>query len=410
MRFFYRSDNMRCEQVKTKSGQVRWMCIEDGPRDPATGKRKQIRRRGKTKGEAKKRVQDAIRVLEEDMVDLNTGKRIPFEDAAKHWLEVYTLTGVKRSTVRIREKEVKILNRYIAKTPVGKVTHVQYQKLINDIAPDYARTSVQGVNTTAGMIFRQAIKDRIIRHDPTVGVVIPKKRKTIEEIETDKIEQKYLEREELDSFLEAVREHGMDLDVERFYLMAFTGMRSGELCALKWSDVNFDTNEIRITKTLYNENNNMRKYELTPPKTEGSIRTITIEDEIMQLLKSHYKRQTKTKMKYRHMMDEYHDADFIFCRSNGYPFIQKTIIQRMSRLLDYTKIEKDATPHIFRHTHISMMTEAQIDLATIMEKVGHEDMKTTMKIYTHVTNKMKKDASDKVRTLHENALSAINIK
>ncbi|WP_342068368.1 tyrosine-type recombinase/integrase [Virgibacillus chiguensis] len=76
-----------------------------------------------------------------------------------------------------------------------------------------------------------------------------------------------------------------------------------------------------------------------------------------------------------------------------------------NRLLEYTNITKKATPHIFRHTHISMMTEAGIDLATIMEKVGHEDMKTTMKIYTHVTNKMKKDASAKVRTLYKDALS-----
>nr|WP_306798716.1 hypothetical protein [Oceanobacillus saliphilus] len=151
------------------------MCVEDGPRDPATGKRKQIRRRGKSKGEAKKRVEAAIRSLEEDMFDENMGKKVPFEAAAKHWLEIYTLTGVKRSTIRIREKEIKILNRFIAKTPIAKITHAQYQKLISTIAPKFARTTVQGVNTTAGMIFRQAIKDRLIKHNPSEDVVIPKK-------------------------------------------------------------------------------------------------------------------------------------------------------------------------------------------------------------------------------------------
>nr|WP_306798715.1 hypothetical protein [Oceanobacillus saliphilus] len=60
----------------------------------------------------------------------------------------------------------------------------------------------------------------------------------------------------MEEFLKAVREHGLDLDIERFYLLAFSGMRSGELCALKWSDINFNTNELRITKTLYNEDNN----------------------------------------------------------------------------------------------------------------------------------------------------------
>ncbi|SHI01440.1 Phage integrase family protein [Virgibacillus chiguensis] len=182
---------------------------------------------------------------------------------------------------------------------------------------------MQGVNTTAGMIFRQAIKDKLIKDNPQNGVVVPKKRKTVEEIEKDPIETKYLERKELDDFLKAVREHGLDLDLERFYLLAFSGMRSGELLALKWTDINFKSNEIRITKTLYNENNNMKKYQLTPPKTEGSIRTINVEEEIINLLKSHYRRQSKTKMKYRHELEEYHDGNFVFSRPNGYPFIQK---------------------------------------------------------------------------------------
>lgn len=397
-----------CRKVETKSG-IRWQCTGEGPPDPVTGKRKQIIRRGKTQKEAKKRVEQAIRSLEEDKIDLSVGKKVTFEMAANHWLEVYSLTGVKKSTIRLRKKEMKILNGYLAKTPIANITHAQYQKVINEISHNYVRTTVQGVNTTAGMIFRQAIKDKVIKDNPQDGVVIPRKRKTVEEIETDQVEEKYLERHELEDFLKAVREHGLDLDLEWFYLLAFSGMRSGELLALKWSDIDFENNEIRITKTLYNPDNNMRNYELTPPKTEGSIRTITIESEIMELLKSHRRRQMKLKMKYRHELEEYHDANFVFCRVNGYPFIQKNIVNRMKRLLEYTNIEKDATPHIFRHTHISMLTEAGVDLATIMERVGHEDIKTTMKIYTHVTKKMKEDASEKVRNLYDDALSNINI-
>jgi len=293
--------------------------------------------------------------------------------------------------------------------PITQIGHARYQQLINKLAPDYARTTLQGVNGCAGMVFRQAIKDKLIKENPQHDVVIPKKQRTVEEIESEPLEEKYLNADELEEFLKAVREHGLDLDLERFYLLAFSGMRSGELCALKWTDLDFETNEVRITKTLYNENSNMRNYTLTPPKTDGSIRVIEMEEEIMQLLKSHRKRQMKLDMKYRHEIEEYHDANFIFRRVNGYPFMQKNIVDRMHRLLAFTKIEKNATPHIFRHTHISMMTEAGVDLPTIMERVGHEDVQTTMKIYTHVTNKMKKDASAKVRTLHENALLSIDL-
>jgi integrase len=399
---------MYCKKVQTKSGE-RWQCIAEGPKDPATGKRKQIRRQGKSLNETKRRVRQVIQQLEHHEINEQLGNRVSFKVVAERWLEVYEMTGVKRSTVRVREKEIKILNKHMAMTPIGKISPSQYQHFINSIAPDYARTTVQGVNTTARMIFKHAIKDRILKSNPTDDVIIPKKRKTVEQIENDEIEEKYLESDELNEFLNVVREQGLDFDLERFFLLAFSGMRSGELCALKWSDVNFDTNEIRITKTLYNEDNNMKKYELTPPKTEGSIRTIEMETEIMKLLHSHRKRQMKTNMKYRHEIDEFHDGNFVFCRPNGYPFIQKNIIIRMNRLIEKTKIKKHVTPHIFRHTHISMLAESGVDLATIMERVGHEDIKTTMKIYTHVTNKMKKDASAKVRSLYENALSSIQI-
>lgn len=55
---------------------------------------------------------------------------------------------------------------------------------------------------------------------------------------------------------------------------------------------------------------------------------------------------------------------------------------RMQRLLGFTKIKKHVTLHILRHTHSSMMAEANADLPTMMEKVGHEDIQTTLKIYT----------------------------
>lgn len=402
--------NFNYYEATLNSGQKRWICITDGPSDPVTGKRKQIKRRGKTQKEARNKVKAVLKSLEEDQIDPNAAKKVTFEMAANRWIKLYEATGVKRASVRIREKEIKALNRHIGKVKVHKITHISYQNTITKLAEEYERNTLLGINTCAGMIFKQLIKDKIIKDSPKDGVVIPKKRRTIEEIEADPIEEKYLDREEIEKFLKATKNQGLDLDIEWFYLLAFSGMRSGEMLALKWSDINFNANEIRITKTLYSENNNMRQYDLTPPKTEGSIRTFEIEKEIMDLLRSHRKRQLKTQSKFKDKLEKFHDANFVFCHVNGYPFIQKNVITRMTRLLSYTDIEKYATPHIFRHSHISMLTEAGVNLATIMERVGHDDMQTTMKIYTHVTKKMKKDASEKVKTLYENALQDIVLK
>lgn len=383
----------------------KWQCVADGPPDPVTGKRQQISRRADTKKEAEKKVTAAIRKLQEDGIDEKKVRKLQFEEVAWEWLNTYAKSKVKSSTVRVREKEIKILLRYIAKVNIDKLTPRMHQKILNDLDDKgYAKTTIEGVHVTANMIFKYAIKEKMRKDNPCTGAVIPVKKLTVEDIENKTIEEEYLERDELFEFLEAVKKHGLDSDLERFYLLAFSGMRSGELCALKWSDINWETNEIRITKTLYNPDNNMKKYELTPPKTPGSIRTFDIDDDIMDLLKAHKKKQNKIKLANRLKYPDYHDANFIFCRENGYPFIQKNIIVRMERILKKTSIEKHATPHIFRHTHISMMAEAGIDLPTIMKRVGHDDMKTTMRVYTHVTDKMKKNAAERIKNHFSNIL------
>ncbi|MEC2202325.1 tyrosine-type recombinase/integrase [Bacillus subtilis] len=391
------------ELVKGK----KWLAVGDGPRDPVTGKRKQIARRGKTKKEAEKRVLDAIAALTEDGIDESVVKKMTFKKLAADWIRDYALTtGNKKGTIRIRTKEIKILNRYIAKTNIAKITTRKYQKILNDLTEQgYARNTISGVHTTAGLIFKYAIQQKLLKHSPTESAVVPKKRLTVEDIENNPIQEKYFEKEELEEFLLTVKEFGLDMDLERFYLLAFSGMRSGELCALKWTDINFETNEIRITKTIYSENNNMKEYELVPPKTAGSVRTIEVEDQIMDMLKEYQMRQKKRRLQSRINPEEYHDGNFVFARENGYPFLPKNIIVRMERLLEKTSIKKHATPHIFRHTHISMLTEARVDITTIMKRVGHDDMKTTMRIYTHVTEKMKEDASQKVQKAFGNILN-----
>ncbi|AGK51992.1 tyrosine-type recombinase/integrase [Bacillus sp. 1NLA3E] len=376
----------------------KWVCVKDGPPDPVTGKRNQIPRRGDTKKEAEAKVDEAIRKLTDHGIDDKKIKNLPFEKVALEWLNTYSRGKVKASTVRVREKEIKILLRYIAKVNIDKVSPRMHQNILNDLDDkEYAKTTIEGVHVTANMIFNFAIKEKMRRDNPCTGSVIPVKKLTVEDIENNTIEEKYLEKDELSEFLSTAHQYGLLMDMEIFYLLAFSGMRSGELCALKWTDVDFETNEIRITKTLYNPDNNMHKYELTPPKTKGSIRTFDIDDSIIDLLKAHKKNQAKIKMANRHKYPDYHDKNFIFCRENGYPFIQKNIIIRMNRLLKKTSIQKNATPHIFRHSHISMLAEAGIDINTIMKRVGHDDMKTTMKIYTHITDKMKKNATEKIK-------------
>lgn len=404
---------MHCEKVKIKSGYV-WECVADGPPNPATGKRRQIRRRGKTQREAKQRVEDAIRKLSLDGIDESISRTVTFEELANKWLEVYAATGVKRGSIRVRRKEINILKKYFGKSPITAITHAMYQEALihmskkgNDGKP-YADNTIDGVNTCASMIFKYAIKNKLIKHNPREGAIVPKKPITIEELEKNSIEEKFMESDELDEFLGVVLSKGLNMDKEWFFTLAFSGMRPGELLALKKEDMDFNNNRIRITKTLINENNNMREYYLDTTKT-NKARIIDMDERIMFMLRKLIHNNDKHKMKSRTLIDDFHDEDFVFMRPNGYPFYVKNLGDRMRRLMRFANIEKHLTPHCFRHTHISMLAEAGVDLPTIMQRVGHEDPDTTLKIYTHVTNKMKERSVESVTSHHKKILEKLPI-
>nr|WP_196210919.1 tyrosine-type recombinase/integrase [Bacillus subtilis] len=85
------------------------------------------------------------------------------------------------------------------------------------------------------------------------------------------------------------------------HILAWTGLRAGELAALKWSDIDFDKKTIKITKTYYKRNNVTKDYQLLPPKTtKGSIRIIDFKDEVLGVLKKHKVNQNKVKMQIKH--------------------------------------------------------------------------------------------------------------
>lgn len=387
----------------------KWICVMEGPPDPVTGERRQISRRGNSKGEAEQRAQDAVDAMQSGL-DLKKAKKTSFKDAAYEWLATYSRGEIKASTIRLRTKTLLVLLKHISQINIDRITHNQYQKILNSLFDEgYSHSYIRSIHIMTNMIFEWAILNHMRQDNPCKGAKIPRRRLTVAEIERDSINEKYLERDELKEFLGSVKKRGLFADKEMFYTLAYSGLRPGELCALKWSDINFKTHELRVTKTLYTPENNIQKYELTPPKTVGSIRTIELDESIIEMLKEYKERQEARYKQYKKLNSEFYDERFVFTRDNGLPVNQKLLLERMNRILKRTSITKNATPHIFRHTHVSMLTEAGVDLPSIMARVGHDDSRTTIKVYTHITKKMKKDASEKVKIHFGNILNDNNL-
>lgn len=392
----------KCPKAQKCKCGAKWGFLVDVGINPATGKRKQKFKGGfSTKKEA-----EAAKVTflaEVQAVGFVDPSKAMFADIANEWLESYAADAeLKPGTIRIRKHEIGRLNLRLKFARIKDISAGQYQEALRQLKEEdgFADNTMSGLHGTARMIFKYARKMEYIKKDPTEFARVPRSKKTVEQIEGKAELPKYMEKHELAQFLKTAEERGLDRDYEFFCLLAYSGIRVGELLALKWSDLDFEKGIISITKTLYNPKNNPLSFELLTPKTKRSVRKIVMDDEVMKLLKSLKIRQAEFKLR----TPEYFDGGFVSAiignrKNPGYPDVVKVIALRMQRINKLAGLSESFTPHTFRHTHTSLLAEARATLDSIMERLGHADDEVTRLIYTHVTQDLKKEAAQRFSDL-----------
>lgn len=385
----------RYESYQTKKGE-RWKFIIENGMDPRTGKRDRIVRGGFLKRKDAKAAAEPLEYkLGLNKVDLK--RKVCLADFADEWLDFYSQTQVKISSIRIRKQQMKFIKAYFGQTKLRDISNKAYQDFLFYLKNELklADNTISGIHGTNRMIFKRAMQQNLIFTNPSDMVYIPKDKKTVDQLENESITDKYFEQDELNEFLSAAKRYGRPEAYPIFFTLAWTGMRIGELLALKWKDIDLDKQTISITKTLFNLTGNVTKYILLTPKTKRSIRVIDIEGEVINVLKAHRTRQKELKLA---LGKVYHDEGFVFTKMRfskyGYPMLENTIKRWMNSLIkNHTHINKHMSPHGLRHTHTSLLAEAGVDLPRIMDRLGHIDDMTTKKVYLHVTKKRKKEAS-----------------
>ena len=165
----------------------------------------------------------------------------------------------------------------------------------------------------------------------------------------------------------------------------YTGIRIGELCAIKFSDISFETNTMHINKTMQRiQNFKGAKYKtdiiISSPKSECSIREIPIPQFILDLVTKY----------------DFYKRDAYLLTGEVDKFIEpRTLENKFNKIASICNIE-NVTFHMIRHTFASNCIEAGVDVKSLSEILGHSSVNITLNRYVHSSMQIKKINMEKL--------------
>lgn len=364
-----------------KAGKTFYLFQAYGPVDPATGKRARITRRGFTSQKEAELGYYKLKIQIESE-GYKRPEKYTFQEVYDLWLQQYQNT-VKESTLNktitmFRCHILPIMGKYYI--DMIKVTHAQ------DAVNTWFKAvkNFRIINNYAGLVFRHAMKLGIIKEDPTRLVTMPVKLDEVEEGEDEL--SNYFTREELNTYLGSIE--GAQKWSVFFRLLAFTGCRKGEALALTWKDISFKDSTVIISKTLTLGLEN--KLIIQPPKTKKSKRALSVDPETMEILKEWKAAQAKDMLKLG--FNTLKPSQLVFTNLKNDYINPQRIGQKLEAFCKRAGL-KVITPHGFRHTHCSLLFEAGASIKEVQDRLGHADIKTTMNIYAHVTEKKRDETA-----------------
>lgn len=358
--------------------------------DPKTNKKKRIRKTvyGKKRAEVQEKL---VKLLADHQRGINIA---PDKITFGQWLDQY-LENYVRPNTRIGTWETYVQNATmhikpaIGLIPLSKLTTNALQRFYKSKLESGRLDGSGGLSLRSVKLFQslihatlaQAVDAKLVPYNVAEGVRLRGKKKTVGAIKP----------EVLTAFLQSLQERN-----EKFYsayaLEAVSGLRIGELMALKWTDFDFDARFLQVSRTL----RKTRQGELyfNPPKTESSKRRIAIPPEVIDELKSHKVRQKADKLK---LGKNYVDNDLVFCKRNGEPIDPTVFTNRHRWLVKDLKLDPFSF-HALRHSVATALLVKGRSLKDVMALLGHASLAAT-DIYTDVLQEMKYETADVLQTL-----------
>ena len=318
------------------------------------------------------------------------GKTITVSDWVRYWLEIYIRPVFKPASYEHYRNyaEVHILPT-LGEEPIVSVTPGRIQRFFNQEAahgnhktggPLSAKT-MRNLRVVLDVAFKAALAEGVIDKNPVPLTVVRSVKTKRVEVMTNDMQQV------LEEYLFSHYHH-----YHAGILFAlFTGMRLGEICALRWSDYDESEKRLTVSRTVrrtktYSDDPGEPKTRLvvTDPKSDASARELFMPPVLQELLADQKIRFAKD----HHIPT---DDDFIVFSENGGMVDPDNLSHYFSRLLKKLGIDH-VKFHAMRHTFATRTIEGGVDVATVSGLLGHTDVTTTTHFYVHPRNQAMEEA------------------
>jgi len=317
------------------------------------------------------------------------------------WLEKYAKPTVKLSTYSSYEQLIRShVKPQIGGKYMNTITGEDLQDFFNERRSQgnqkgkggLAPKTLTNLRNMMHLAFSQAVSNKLLAENPVESVRLPK---------AEKKEMRVLNREEQTRLILAARRapepaaFGIVFDL-------FTGLRIGELCGLRWENVDMDSRSFKVCETRNRLPNFDKSVETTTSvktvkttKTDNSRRTVYIMDGLYQDLLDYRTIQQSI----QRQNPGYNPDGYVFCQENGQPYEPRTYQDLFKRCVRQAGIA-DANLHALRHTFATRALEQGMDVVTLSRLLGHATPSITLDKYGHALDDHKRTSVEKLGDIY----------